>query len=688
MNSLYRRFTLSLKLLLILTLLLSPFVAVNLTARAAPLAQDPQPGNQDDSVVVLDRLQNPDGTTTVTVRLYSAPNDPNAPETNFWMSQDTYIASGKPENNFGSATNMGVGYSNTGNQAMRMLLQFNLSGIPTGATVNSAKVYIYQYASSPSNDSPMGFQAQYAVSPWSEYNATWNNSNYIGGSTLPIGNFPSTLGWLSTDATNLFRSWVSGAEPNYGLILTGDESPSNNRSRYFYSSNAGGNRPYVDISYTTGCAYIDPPTSWVNGLPGTSPNAFTISWSGQAYTPSGCAANGISSYIVWYQVNGGSFVKWLDGVSYTSATFNASSLGIGNGAVVAFRSQAVDYYGNKTPAGNATAQTTIQSVNAAVSMTPLPTWTNSPNFTVSWTGFTNGGPAVTSYNFEVNINSGGWQRLLSNTPQTSFQYNGAQNGSNYQFRAQASNNSGASFGAWSAPSSTTVDTAAPSVTMDSLPQYTAAYSFWVSWIGSDATSGVASYNLQYQFNQGAWQTLISNTPQTSFYFQNAQTGNYGFRVQAVDKAGNASAWPSGAQASTIVVVNPVVLVEPLNPPILQASTNPSTTFTVNLAGYPPPNTYLTTYTITYRYDTGSGFGNWTTWITDTWLTTTQNSATFDWFAQGLPANAVYQFQATATNNLDQAPYDLPAQYWKSIIVDMAGKYQVRAYLPLVPNNAQ
>jgi hypothetical protein len=97
---------------------------------------------------------------------------------------------------------------------MRMLLQFNLSGIPSNATVNSATTYLYQYAAS--GISNMGFQAQYAVSPWSEFNATWNNSNFIGGASLPIGNFPNTLGWLSLNSTNLFRTW-SGQEPNNGL---------------------------------------------------------------------------------------------------------------------------------------------------------------------------------------------------------------------------------------------------------------------------------------------------------------------------------------------------------------------------------------------------------------------------------------------------------------------------------------
>ena len=134
-------------------------------------------------------------------------------------------------------------------------------------------------------------------------------------------------------------------------------------------------RPYADITFTTGCSYTTPPTSSVNPLPATSPNAFTVSWTGTAFTPPGCAANGISSYSVWYQVNNGGFVRWLDGVTTTSATFNASSLGIPNGSPVGFRSQALDNFGNRTPAGNATASTTINTVNPTVVMNALAPWT-------------------------------------------------------------------------------------------------------------------------------------------------------------------------------------------------------------------------------------------------------------------------------------------------------------------------
>jgi hypothetical protein len=672
----------SLTICLVLGLLLLPFAlsaapAYALRAEAAPNSQS---GNQNDDVVILKEVQNPDDTTTVTVRIYAAPNAPNAPNTTASVSQDTYIASGNWFGNYGRSFEMGIGYSGSLG-ALRMLLQFNLSSIPSNATVNNATIHIFQHRVS--GISNMGFQAQFASVPWNQDTATWDTARSIGGASLPIGNFPNTLGWLSANATNLFRTWVSGQEDNNGLIITGFEDPASNSSRWFYTSDYAAARPYADVTFTTGCSYTTPPTSTVNPLPATSPNAFTVSWTGTAFTPSGCAANGISSYRISYQVNFGDFIRWLDGTTATSATFNASSLGIPNGALVGFRSQALDNFGNRTPAGNATASTTINTVNPTVVMNSLEPWTTTPTFSVSWTGNTQGGPPITSYNFEVSVNGGGWQRLLSNTPQTSFQYSGA-NGSNYQFRAQASNNGGASFGPWSGSTSTTVDTAAPTTTMDPLPQYTTTTSFWVSWSGSDpGGSGVAVYNLEYQFRGGPWQPLISNTPQTSFYLQNAQTAVYAFRVQAVDVAGNVQPWPANAQASTTVLLDPLAVVQPFAPPVLQSTAPVTKSFNVSWKGYTPPGTWLTTITITYRIDSGSGFGSWQLWSA---FPPDQTSDTFDWFDRGLPANASYQFRATVANNQNQTPFDPPSQYWPIMIVDMQNRYTL-LYLPIIANNA-
>ena len=81
----------------------------------------------------------------------------------------------------------------------------------------------------------MGYRAQFVRSSWSEFGATWNNANFLGGDPLPLGQVNNQDGWKSGDVTNLVHAWLSGAETNHGLILTGDETPSNNRSRIFNS---------------------------------------------------------------------------------------------------------------------------------------------------------------------------------------------------------------------------------------------------------------------------------------------------------------------------------------------------------------------------------------------------------------------------------------------------------------------
>jgi len=572
----------ALKVCLVLgVLLLSVAASVRSTyAVQSNAAPHDQSGTSNDDVVVLKEVQNPDGTKTITERIYAAPN---APDATYPTSQSTYIASGTPNTNYGSSNNLSIGFSNTGPQAMRMLIQFNLSGIPSNATINNATIFIFQYAISPSNDPPMGFQAQLPVASWNQSTATWNTANFIGGTPLPIGNFPSSVGWLSFDSINLIRTWVSGQSPNFGLIVTGDESPTSNRSRYFYSSRSSINRPYVDINFTVGNCDTTAPTSWINPLPAFVPNSFTVSWTGTDSAPAGCPASGIASYIIWYQVNNGGFIRWIDGTAATSAVFNAAGFGISNGAVVGFRSQATDRAGNKQPAGNATA-------------------------------------------------------------------------------------------------STTVDAQAPFAAVNPLPQYTATPNFWVTWSGSDSVSGIATYSVQYRVvsggNTGPWLNLILNTPQTQFYFTNAQTGStYQFQAIATDNVGNVQPWGNSPQAQTLIFDRTAVVITPFSPPIL-GPTDP-VTFTVNWTGYTPPNSFITSYTILYSFNGGTPV----LWQS---FPGTQTSAFFNWtttpFTDGL-----YSFSGTAANNIGSPAYtNVPPQ---SIIVDTAGAFHVRAYLPLVFNNA-
>jgi hypothetical protein len=59
------------------------------------------------------------------------------------------------------------------------------------------------------------------------------------------------------------------------------------------------------------------------------------------------------------------------------------------------------------------------------------------------------------------------------------------------------------------------------------------------WSGSDATSGVAAYTIQYRAeDETTWTDWLANTTQTAAYFEPPDGLTYWFRSQAADLAGN------------------------------------------------------------------------------------------------------------------------------------------------------
>lgn len=108
-------------------------------------------------------------------------------------------------------------------------------------------------------------------------------------------------------------------------------------------------------------------------------------------------------------------------------------------------------------------------------------------------------------------------------------------------------------GNWSAVASRTVvlDTVAPTV---SAPIRTLVAGSTVvggratarlSWTGTDATSGIAGYDVAQQTDVGAW-TTIGSAIATRTTDRGLATGHsYRFRVRPVDRAGNVGAWVTG-----------------------------------------------------------------------------------------------------------------------------------------------
>jgi hypothetical protein len=100
-----------------------------------------------------------------------------------------------------------------------------------------------------------------------------------------------------------------------------------------------------------------------------------------------------------------------------------------------------------------------------------------------------------------------------------------------------------------------LDRAAPSSTVASLPPASPA-TFTVSWSGSDATSGIGSYDVQIQQDGGGWSYWLTGLATTSGAYSGQVGHTYAFRVRAYDGAGNVEAWPDAPDTQTTTVAPP------------------------------------------------------------------------------------------------------------------------------------
>jgi hypothetical protein len=101
----------------------------------------------------------------------------------------------------------------------------------------------------------------------------------------------------------------------------------------------------------------------------------------------------------------------------------------------------------------------------------------------------------------------------------------------------------------SAPAADTItlDTAPPTASVSALSAYQASLTFTVTWSGTDAMSGLASYDVQYYQSGSAmfWIDWLTDTTQTSATFTGADGHTYYFQSRARDVLGNTEPYPGG-----------------------------------------------------------------------------------------------------------------------------------------------
>ena len=137
---------------------------------------------------------------------------------------DSYIASARPDQNFG-ADSLFIGYNVFGDNfgAQRLLVRFDIAGtLPANAVINRAQLRLRLAFASPSSDGPMGTVLRRLASGWSETGVTWNNQpewTDVDDRTS-IG---SALDWYEWNIGPEVQAWVNGT-PNEGVEIIGDEN--------------------------------------------------------------------------------------------------------------------------------------------------------------------------------------------------------------------------------------------------------------------------------------------------------------------------------------------------------------------------------------------------------------------------------------------------------------------------------
>ena len=158
-------------------------------------------------------------------------------------SADTFVSSATPKINYGPSITLVVGTGSTS------YVQFNLSGIPAGASVSKATLRLYVDAVLKGGS----FDVYQVNSSWSENTLTFITpppalgSSATGGHPISI-NGSSLNQFLLIDITSLVQSWLNGGTPNNGVALALTSGSGGSFSFDSKESLLTGNGPELEIS--------------------------------------------------------------------------------------------------------------------------------------------------------------------------------------------------------------------------------------------------------------------------------------------------------------------------------------------------------------------------------------------------------------------------------------------------------
>jgi hypothetical protein len=196
-------------------------------------------------------------------------------------------------------------------------------------------------------------------------------------------------------------------------------------------------------------------------------------------------------------------------------------------------------------------------------MDPLPKYSTSANFSVSWNG-TDDSAGMGGFDIYATEDGGAFERWLTMSPpsKTTAIYQGS-DGHSYSFYSIGIDKGGNREPAKSAAeANTTVDATPPSSRVAPMAAFQRQATFKVGWSGSDATSGVKSFDVFSAADDGDFERWQAATEKTSADFSGEDGRSYTFYSIATDNAGNVQGTPEDNQMVKVKVdlTAPVVSV--------------------------------------------------------------------------------------------------------------------------------
>ncbi len=276
-------------------------------------------------------------------------------------NQDTYFQYYAPYANCGNyGADPAIFVGSDSSQIFRGLLRFSLNDIPANAAISNATLSLWQeYPTS----AAVTLEAHRVTRAWTQGSgsnsnqvcggggATWYDATtgvswasaggdyYASAATLakPASQPPA---WDSLDITGMAQKWVSGIEPNLGVLLKLSSEPLTGGNYVVYPSGDftlnPGLRPRLALTYTDGSHAEGPAVS----LPGPAPGAMV---SGANVTLTAAASDDGAVGSVGFLVDG--TLAGTDDTAPYSLAWDSTTAGYGTHTITA---RAVDTAGNTT----------------------------------------------------------------------------------------------------------------------------------------------------------------------------------------------------------------------------------------------------------------------------------------------------------------------------------------------------